>query len=167
MGLSAAYFVGELNIPNISGITVTEQANLLQLQIAIAKYEPLYLEMLMGEDLYTAYAAAPTDARMVALAAKIYIENSVLSVGFSPAANYVYFYFTRNNYSLTTVNAEVTPVMENMTFYNPSQKLIAAWNEMVSLSELIRDWIDENVETYPEWETCAHDELVKINYFGC
>jgi hypothetical protein len=167
MALSAAYFVGEIAIPNISGTTTTEQANLFQLQIAIAKYEPLYLEMLMGKDLYAKYVAEIATARMVALADKIYVQNLTLSIGFSPAACYVYFFFMRNQYSLSTVNAEVTPTMENMVFYNPAAKQIAAWNEMVRLSELIREWVDTNSATYPEYLTSTKDELVKLNAFGC
>jgi hypothetical protein len=170
MALSAAYFVGELLIPNISGTTTTEQANLLALQIAIAQHEPVFLELLLGYDLYTAYAAgiaAPSpDARWEALDEKIYVENSTLDIGFSPAAGYVYFHFQRTNATATLAGGEGSSAHENFTAQSNAPKQIQAWNEMVRLSELLQEWLDDNADTYPEWSTSEHHIFERINSFG-
>lgn len=170
MALSAAYFVGELNIQNISGTTTTEQANLLQLQIAIAQHEPVFLEMLLGEDLYTAYAAgiaeAVPDARWTALDDKIYVENNTLSIGFSPAANYVYCKYMRNQFSNTLMNGEGRIANENFTPVGLTHKITQAWNEMVRLSAVIQEWLDDNTDTYPEWTTTDHTTFEAVNQWG-
>jgi len=173
MALSAAYFVGELMIPNISGTTVTELSNLHQLNIAIAKYEPLYLEELLGEDLYTAYAAGIAAvsplAKWTALRDKIYVTNLTLGIGFSPAADYVYFHFMRNQATVSLMNTEGIPDHENFTAASVNQKIVAAWNDMVRLSDEIQDWLDEDTQlaTYPEWLTAEHTYFDKINIYGC
>lgn len=170
MALSAAYFVGEIHIPNISGSSTSETANLLQLQIMIAKYEPLFLEKLMGADLYAAYiagiAAAIPDTRWATLQGKIYVTNLTLSVGFSPAANYVYWHFIKNNASLTLVNAEVKAAHENFTSFTQREKLVKAWNEMVRMSELIQEYIIDNLTTYPETDISQIYVFEPINSLG-
>ncbi len=170
MALSAAYFVGEIHVPNISGSSTAETANLLQLQIMIAKYEPIYLERLLGTDFYTAYAAgiaaSVPEARWTALQNKIYVPNLTLNIGFSPAANYVYFFFMRNQTSISLVNSEVQSSHENFTQFGPGQKMTSAWNEMVRLSELVQEWIIENTATYPEFVPGEMGGFERINNFG-
>lgn len=149
MALSAAYFVGDLFIPNIAGSSITETSNLFSLQVAMAKYEPIYLRWLLGEELYEDYvagiSATTPEPRWTALRDKIYVENSVLGIGFSPAANYVYFFFQRNNATLTLVNGEGRANHENMTAVSPAEKMIAAWNDMVRMSLDIQDWLQYDV----------------------
>jgi len=55
MTLTVNYFQAELLIPGIVGSTYAETENLALLNRMIKKYEPLYMEMLLGEDLYAAY----------------------------------------------------------------------------------------------------------------
>jgi hypothetical protein len=171
--LSAAYFVGEILIPNISGTSTQEQANLLPLQIAMAKYEPMYLKMLLGEDLFTAYvagiAAGSPDAKWVTLNNMIYYTDAALTAagtGISPVADYVYFYYQRSQATLTLTNSEVKAAHENFTVDSPAEKMIAAWNDMVRLSGEIQSYIIDN--DYPEFFTSKVQPTVftRINSFG-
>ena len=155
--LSAAYFVNRIAIPNVSGTTNIEQANLKVLQMCMAENEPEYLKKLLGLDLYTAYAAGvvsdPSNARWIALNDKLYREFTSPVFGIAPSAYYVYFYFMRNNNSVTLANTEVQATHENFTQFGAGQKMIHAWNEMVRLSDEVQAWIEENAATYPEFYT--------------
>lgn len=174
--LSAAYFVGEISIPNISGTTIIDQANLKNLQISIAIYEPLFLKDLLGEDLYTAYAAGiaevTPDAKWTTLNNKIYYTDAALtalSTGISPVANYIYFQFHRNNASVTLQNSEVKPGHQNFTVTSPAQKMVSAWNNMVRLCDEIQEFIEDNITDYPEFETSdvPPRTFEKITMHGC
>ena len=177
--LSAAYFVNEIEIPNISGTTPLDLANLKKLNIFIAKYEPLYLTRLLGTDLYAAYAAGIADpspaAKWVNLNNKINYTDAVLTAlgtGISPAANYIYFKFMRSNWSTTLQNSEGQAGHENFTKFTPKLKMIEAWNECVRLSDEIQAWLRDNIATYPEYDTIATDlsvspdSFLPINQFG-
>lgn len=168
--LTAAYFVGELSVKNINGTSVPETLNLFDLQIAIAKYEDRYLEMVMGKTLFAAYAAArstPTpDARWIALNDQLYKVNEVLSIGISPAANYVYFHFMRSQDTLTLVNAEVRASHENFEAAARWDKLVAAWNEGVRMTNKFHEWLEENADDYAEFKPVEVHTLSYINVFG-
>ncbi len=173
--ISAAYFVGDLLIPNISGSTTTEQANLLPLQIAIAKQEPIYLKKLMGVDLYDAYVAGiavgSPAAKWVTLNNLIYYTNTALTAlntGISPVANYVYFKYMEQNATTTLTGIEGKGTHENFTVETPGPKMVAAWNEMVRLSEEIQDFIVDNDTDYPEFYTSdiAPETFERKNNWG-
>lgn len=163
--LSAAYFVNELFIPNVTGTTVLELANLKNLQIAMNKYEIQYLKRLMGDDLYTLYAAGVTagTAKYTALRDLIFVTYSSPSYAESPAANYVYFFFMRNASSLTLSNSEVQSLTENFSQYSPAQKMINAWNDMVRKSEEIQTYITDHLTDYPEYNP---EYFETLNSFG-
>lgn len=167
--LSAAYFVNRISIPNISGNIPIEQANLKTLQMCIAENEPDYLKKLLGLDLYTAYAAGivgTPDARWTALNDKIYREFTNPVWGVSPSAYYVYFFFMRNNNSVTLANTEVQATHENFTQYGSGQKMIHAWNEMVRLSDEVQSWIIENIADYPEFNTAVNKPAIYPEKFS-
>lgn len=168
--LSAAYFVGEIQVPNISGSSTAETANLLQLQIAIAKYEPLFMDRLLGTDFYADYvagiAAVIPETRWTTLRDKIYVLNGTLGVGFSPAANYVYFFFMRNQTSISLINSEVQAVHENFSQFGPGTKMVAAWNEMVRMIIDFRKWLTENIADYPECDLGTIGYFETLNTFG-
>jgi hypothetical protein len=169
--LSAAYFVNEILIPNISGTTATEKANLLDLQITIAKYEPLFLKDLLGETLFAAYAAGiaagSPETRWVTLNNKINYTNTALSTlgtGLSPAANYCYFHWMRNQQTVTLMNGEGRAGAENFGQASAMEKMVNAWNELVRMSDIIQDWLIDNKTTYPEMTT-MFTRFERINQF--
>lgn len=169
--LTAAYFVGEITIPNISGSSITETANLFGLQVLIAKYEPIYLKWLLGEDFYTDYVAglaeSSPEARWTTLRDKIFVVDSVLEIGTSPAANYVYCQWLKTNNSITSTNGEFKPSAENMTSFTMREKYVTAYNEMVRMSLEIQDWLLYDVlEDYPELDTDSLGVFETINSWG-
>ena len=167
MALTAAYFTGELYIPNISGSSVTETANLLQLQIAIAKYETYFLRQMLGDDFYDMYAAGVTaeTERWLDLQGELYVENETLGVGFSPVANYVYCKFMQSQQSLTLVHGEAKARHENMEMFTPREKIVIAWNEMVRMINDLYNYLDENQSTYPEFDMSDVETFERINSF--
>lgn len=120
--IDLTYFVDLIEIQGIkstgSGISDAKAASL---ERYIADKEPKYIEMLFGykpEQL-------PDD-----LAALLYNEVSRRS----PIANYVFFYFMRNNATVNTISGEKIKVSEQSVNANPNIRLCAAWNEMVDMS---------------------------------
>lgn len=170
MALTAAYFVGDISVPNIAGSSIIETANLFDLQIAISKHEPIYLEKVMGATLYQAYAAGiatpSPEARWTALRDQIYQIDPVLSIGISATAYYVYFFFMRSQKSLTVVNAEVEGAHENLPTVTRWDKMVDAWNECARLTEKITDWLDAHAADYPELKRYEQTRLTYITHFG-
>ena len=170
--LSAAYFVGELLITNVSGTTTTEQANLFPLNLAIAKHVPIFLKGLLGETLYDAYVAgiaSPTD-KWTALNNKIYYTDTALTAlgtGLSPAANYVYFRYWQNQSTVTLQNGEGHASHENFTLVGIGHKMVAAWNEMVRMNEELIEWLDDNADTYTEWDKSEVDDYLFTRITQC
>lgn len=69
----------------------------------------------------------------------------------SPIANYVYYWYIRNNYTQTSTMSEVKATNENAVIANPSLKMDRAWNEMSAwICELI-DYLDAKKDDYTEW----------------
>lgn len=172
--ITAASFIGEILIPNVSGANLAEVANLKALNTFIAKYEPLFLKDLLGSDLYAAYAAGiavtPTpDAKWTALKGKIFTLIGTAPAPtyyLSPAANYIYFFFQRNQASQTVANAEIQTKQENAIVVSQAQKMIDAWNSMANDIVTIREWIEDNLTDYPEYLTSDKGNLSHINIYG-
>jgi len=170
--ITAASFIGEILIPNISGSGIAEQANLAALGYFIEKYEPLFLRALLGSDLYDAYAAGiaipSPETKWTALKGKIYVSvgTSPNDYYLSPAADYIYFYYRRDQISTTLSNAEVQSKQENATVISPYEKMVSAWNSMSASVDLIREWIEDNISDYPEYLTAEKGVLTTINTFG-
>jgi hypothetical protein len=85
---------------------------------------------------------------------------------YSPAANYVYFYFQRNAMTQTGLNGESQPNQENHTVVLNTSKVIRAWNKMVEKSAVIRQWIIDNPTDYPTYEYIVPDYLTPLNVYG-
>lgn len=70
----------------------------------------------------------------------------------SPIANYVYYWFIRNNHSQTATMGEVKSQNENAVNHSPALKMTRAWNEMSAWVCELRDYLDAKNTDYPEWE---------------
>lgn len=67
-------------------------------------------------------------------------------------ANYVYYWYIRNNYTQTASTGEVKSTNENSTMASPALKMVRVWNEMSAcICELV-DFLDAKKNDYPEWE---------------
>ena len=162
MSVTAAYFVNELLIPGISGSQFSEVENLATLNAIISKYQPKFLEMLLGEDLYAEYAAAialsPTSGVWFDLQSQIY-QAATLE---SPIANYVYFKFWKNAATTTLKSGEAQSKFENSDTATIGVKMVRAWNEMVDQVDDIREWINDHASDYPTWGTETVETFTKI-----
>ncbi len=167
MALTAAYFTGELLIPSISGSTYPEVENLASLNAMIAKYEPKFLKLLLGETLYATYAAAiagnPTSGIWFDLNAQIYQTTPFYQ---SPVANYVYYQFWKTNRTTTLTTGEQKAKSENSDAVRIDRKMEAAWNEMCELVTTIREYLDEHSTDYEDWMTDEVESFELINQWG-
>lgn len=85
-------------------------------------------------------------------------------------ANYVYYWYMRNNHTQTATTGETKAANENSTIANPALKLVRAWNEMsVWICELV-DYLDAKKDNYPEWADqntyCMRKKFRPINEFN-
>jgi hypothetical protein len=171
------YFQGELLITNLTGDGDYISARGEDLLNFITPHELEYLEHLLGEDLYQEFADAldtagnlyaSLAAKWQALLLKIYPQDQTASPAYyySPAAGYVYFVYNRYQQSITTDGGQVTAKFENAEMITNWNKMTFAWNRMVSLSEIIREWIVDNIATYDTYSPPVPDPLVRINRIG-
>lgn len=145
--IDKTYFVGELDIANTNNANVEAR-----LQWFIDKYEPEFLRLLLGADLYTSYVAGitvvdpdPVPAEWLAL------QNFE---GFKKAiACYVYFHYMRDQFTQTVGLGEVKPTAENATRDDSSFKMARAINEVVRWvkDNTLVEFINANVSDYPGW----------------
>ena len=165
--LTAAYFTGELLIPSVSGSTYAEVENLATLTNMINKYEPKFLELLLGETLYATYAAAialgPTSGVWFDLKSQIYQTTPFYQ---SPVANYVYYMFWRSNRTTTAHVGESKAKVENSDLVSIGPKMNNAWNEMVDLVADIREFLDDHSTDYTDWGADAVETFNKVDNWG-
>jgi hypothetical protein len=170
--LTTSYFVGDLLIPNLTTTTAAGTANIAELQWFIDVYEIKFLKYLLGEDLYTEFAAGIAIgvplAKWTALKNKIYTTTTVggATTYHSPAAAFVFFYFRRSKKTVTVTSGEVKPQNENASTSESNMKAIAAWNNMAKDCEDFWDWIENELTTYDSFSDEDSDELDYINQWG-
>lgn len=143
--IDASYFVNELDIPGQSN-TVDSTGSALS--SFIVKYETRYLKELLGLELYAEFQAGllvdPIEQKWIDLRNALRNETTKES----PIANYVYYWWMRNNVSHTASIGEVVPVAENSQRTSPVGKMVRAWNEMVNLNREIVPTMDANYLSY-------------------
>ena len=148
--LTVSYFVGELQIPNITGSAPAVTPRVNELQWFIKKYEPEFLELLLGTDLYlefsTGIAAASPLAKWTALKNKIYQIDTQNGTYFSPAAAYVYYHFMRNSQTATTSVGEIKPGKKSAVYVTNTMKMVTAWNDMCKECNEIWEWLEEDAQ---------------------
>lgn len=120
-------FIGENAIAQVQIVTAVEE----NLQWFINKYEPKFLKILLGDDLYqefiTGLAVLPTpDQKWLDLRDNTDIKPMLI--------DYIYYWYTKNDVTHTTGTAEVMAKNENSTITNRADKMARAWNEMVSMA---------------------------------
>ena len=158
------YFIGEILIPNLAGSLSINTALQAEISWFIAKYQPEYLKLLLGEDFYAEYFAAIAvqshNAKWDTLANQIYDSTNKIS----PVAAYVYYFFMLNSSTLTVTTGEAQSTYDNATLKANHTKVCRSWNWMVDRSEEIKDWLDERKSTYTTW--ARPESMEKINTFG-
>jgi|26BtaG_2_1085354.scaffolds.fasta_scaffold25633_3 hypothetical protein len=183
--LTNEYFVGEILILNLTGDGDPVDANQTDLRYYFTVYEIRYLKLLLGydydraqdgEDLFTefndALVAADNDydslsSKWQDLHDQIYpLKTDDNPFYVSPAAYYVYFFYTRQNVKIKTTTGNATPVFENAVASESVNTLVFAWNRMAELSDDISEWLLDNVSTYDTYVAATPNLLTPINRFG-
>lgn len=183
--IDRTYFVGELNIPNTSQAAISSLTDLF-----IEKYEDKWLNEVLGYSLSKAFKAgwaAPvpeskwfdlvdgveytsSDGKTKFWRGLVSAVSGNVAFDLSPIANYVYYWFIRNNYTQTATTGEVKPQNENAVIANPSLKMVLAWNEMSAwVCELV-DYLNAKKDDYTEWADqdiwCMLRKFMPINEFN-
>jgi hypothetical protein len=103
-------------------------------------------------------------------AATLAINTSTGTNKESLIANYVYYWYQRNNHTQTATTGEVKPQNENAVIANPSLKLVKAWTDMSAwICELV-DYLDAKKDDYTQWADqdvyCMLRKFRPINEFN-
>ena len=177
MIIDTSYFEGDLSIGQISSPAVIASVNLF-----IKKYEDEFLAKLLGYPLFKLFkagiAAETPDQRYLDIKTGVEYEysghlNKWRGLTFesdglkrSPIANYVYWFYMKDNASFTMGAGEVKP--ENSTSENvsPKLKMIRAWNEMAHMNRELAQMIIARRDVYPEYMPVYSGIFKTVNEFG-
>ena len=159
--IDTTYFYGGLEIPQVNTPTV---------KALVEKYideaENSLLSALLGSPLYLELAATPTEEPYASLLngnlpyVNIAGENVVYpglifvkgSMKKSPIANLAWYNYTMDNHvTQSTGTGEKVADAKNAKPASPKRKLIAAWNEMVSMNNAIASFLIAHPNEYPEF----------------
>jgi hypothetical protein len=167
MLIDSTYFVGEILLPNLTGSVPENQANVNEVTRFIAKYEPEYLEAVLGAELYEAFVTGlavdpgPIEQKWIGLRAKLIDSANKVS----QVADYVYSCIVNYRMTATTGLGEVESTADNSNIALNTDKMIQAYNNSVRKGRTIREWLVENAITYPEYED-SEFTLSTVNIFG-
>ncbi len=152
MALDRSYFRGSLALPQLAtqSAPVTGLASLATqitgentLEWFITRYEDEFLHKMLGHRLYEAYLNGISSDEPLQiwldLRDRIYIQKN--GFGFSPAANYVYFYAMQTAASQNSMSGEVRHKPDFAEAIIHKRKMVLAWNDMVDAIQHIREWI--------------------------
>lgn len=158
------FFVGEINIPNLSNEDVAER-----LTSFITYHEERLLRDIMGHPLWKAFSdgiamGSPDQKWLDIRDGKQYtsldgyphqwdglVYKTDSKIKKSLIANYVYWMWQRDNVSQTVAIGEVAAKAENSVVISPKVKMITAWNQMVDWIRELHYFLWSNPDTYPEW----------------
>jgi hypothetical protein len=159
--IDTSYFVGEINIPLGTRDEVTENLNLF-----ISKYESQLLLKVLGYELFKAYTAgiavgSPEQKWVDLRDGKEYTGNDGRIrkwVGFKDSANklsfiadYVYYWWMRNQATQTGGVGEVSTTTENAVRTSPAMKMARAWNEVHETVNQLMCFLQANRSVYTDW----------------
>jgi hypothetical protein len=180
MLIDDTYFVGEILIAGLGYPPVQEA-----LGTFIAKREPEYLKAVLGYGFYKVFSSGinngqPEDRWNDLVNGSDYTDKcgmlrewtGLVNDGKqSPIANYVYYWFQRDNVTFTSTVGEMEGQSENATSVSPAYKMCRAYNEMVDQTEVLHDFLmnkkdgDGNL-VYPEFKIKESECFQKINMFN-
>lgn len=164
--IDTSYFIGDINIAQLG-----QRAVINRVEQYIAKYEAAYLLKVLGYAFSKLFnegrdVAEPEERWYKLINGDEYTnEQDITSKweGFtndaliSPIANYVYYWYTRDNASQTTASGEKSDSIKESVNVGPAMKQMRAWNEMVRLNRelysfLINKKDDAGNRLYPEFD---------------
>lgn len=170
MIIDGTFFTGDISIAGLNvndAESPTVRAKIDNLMSYVNRYEPKYLEYLLGEELsrrfidYVGSKSKGNDA-FDSLLGKLVTETG--DNKYSPIAYYVYFYFVRGNQQQATILG-VKRFEEDEELVSPNTMLIYAWNNMADMTYKVYRYLCDNKDKYEGWRFDRH-LLEKINSFG-
>ena len=172
MLIDKRYFTGDLYIPNLtsSGAGVSEfvsKSNELVLNKLIVKHEKSFLEKVLGKEMASLFLTeikkTPVEEKWNTLKCHIVDQENLLS----PLANYVYYWYLRNQITETAGVGEVITQTNNAVIVSPVEKMVRAWNEMIDNVHDIVMHVNANKRDFtcfnPDYKS---DVFFKINSMG-
>jgi len=151
MIINSTYFINEIFIAGQAN-SVDIDSSRSQLTGFINKYEPKFLTELLGATLYSELIAglgeSVPEQKWIGLRDELANDDTKES----PIANYVYYWFIRNQVTMTVGVGEVTPLAENAINANSVNKQVRAWNDMVDMNKKVIIFLNENINDYPSYE---------------
>jgi hypothetical protein len=171
---------GELNIPGTSQAAIQEN-----LDYFIAKYEQDYLLKAIGYPLLKLFNAdaypVPVTPRFIDLLNGADFTDKCGNLkhwiglkveGQTPIANYIWWWYQRDNVTLSSSMGELKGKAENAGSASIVMKQYRAWNEMSTITDLLREFLkyktnDDATPAYPEFDCkqICKDDLAKISFF--
>ncbi len=146
MLINEEYFKGEIVIPNLNSVgngisSQIASSNLELLLSFIDKYEKRFLVSLLGrccaDEFYKEIEKGELSGKWLDLKNKLVDETLKIS----PIANYVYYWYRRNDVSITTGIGEMETDSDNSVRVSSALKMCRAWNEMVEWVIDTRVWM--------------------------
>lgn len=113
----------------------------LSLIRTIERFEPLYMEYLLGADVANEYYEDSENVKWLPLIEKLRDDEKKIS----PIANFVYCEFRNENQIVTGSNGDYVPKVDNMQSVSIDYKLMTAWNDMVRQNMTVCKWIVDNL----------------------
>ena len=119
--IDKSYFWGDIEI---TGLFKPEME--AKLDMMIAKYQKEYLKQMFGTYFL--------EHEMTDTFKNLLIDDELKT---SPIANFVYYYWQRNNATFQTNAGVKTLNVQNTISVSPAEKMVSAWNQMVTWNEEI------------------------------
>lgn len=152
--ITPSIFKAEIAIPQ----TANYHENGGNLQDFIDKYEKRFLIELFGVVFYNEIKAGlaldPIPEKWTALTDETDLKEMI--------ANYVYYWYKRDETTQSMGISEAKPKAENATVTNSKDKQERAWNEMVRMVRLF----DLDLTVYPNF-VCRYWRRYNNWYYGC
>lgn len=147
-------FQGEITIGQVEHQNVAAAV-----QLFISKYEPKFLNQLIGSALAGQLEEEMTKETpgqiWVDLAGRVKL----------PCANYIYYWYQRDAITDSAGAGEVEAQAENATRVTVADKAARAWNEMAELNLEFLSWINKAV--YPSYKANGNSDIYcAINSLG-
>lgn len=176
------YFIGERLIGGIESVNVQQVVAQY-----ITKYEAEFYKEVMGYELATLFWNGINQNTVDQKWADI-VNGKEYSHGghqtswiglrqtdakTSVVADYVYYFYLRDNYTKSARMGVVKPQSENATTFNPNARMVAAWNrvseQVTQLRRFLRYYDVDGERVYPEY-SCNNwrwgNDFAPINVFG-
>lgn len=146
------YFVGDIVIPEFIDLVIPEGAmgeaiqdsSQAQMLWFLTRYQREYFEKLLGsklaDDFIANAAVASPPPFFIELHAKLF--SSVDGIKISPAAHYIYYWYSRFTSSTTSKFGEVDIDFTFGKNVNNEIKLMTAWNTMVKATRSVYLWLN-------------------------